>query len=362
MSPHSKNDQTPQEDPNGEVGIRRRKVDHIELCARDEVEYRLKTTLLEDVHLMHQSMPELATDEIDLSTPFMGKTLSAPLCISGMTGGAEEAQRLNLQLAQLAQKLGIAFGVGSQRAMLIDSSLKSTYAVRKVAPDIVLLGNIGIVQATQCTTGELQELVGSIGADALCVHMNPAQEMIQEGGDRDFRGGLDTFSRLVEELDVPVIAKETGCGVSEQTAMALRGRGVQWVDVSGAGGTTWVGVEALRARPGRRIIGEDLWEWGIPTAASVVFAQRAGLKSIASGGVRNGLDVARAITLGASVGSMALPFLRALREHGMEGAQAHAERVIEGLRTVMLLTGSRNAQELRRAPHRIGPALRQWCG
>lgn len=345
---------------NNEVNIRRRKVDHLELCAREQVEYRLKTTLLEHVHLMHQSLPELAMDELDLSTPFVGKTLRAPLCISGMTGGAQEARQINRQLAELAQRVGIAFGVGSQRAMLVDPSLISTYNVRDVAPDIALLANIGAVQATQSPTSQIQDLVGAIDADALCIHMNPAQELIQEGGDRDFRGCLDAFERLTQELGVPVIAKETGCGVSPQTAASLRARGVQWVDVSGAGGTTWVGVEALRARPGRRQIGEDFWEWGIPTAASVAYAQRAGLKPIASGGIRNGHDVARALALGAHVASMALPFLRALREGGLDAAHSFYQRTLDGLKTAMLLAGAPTAHDLTKAPRLIAPPLRMW--
>ena len=346
--------------PNSEKGIRRRKVDHLELCAKEEVEQRLTTTLLEDVHLHHQSLPELDVDAIDTTTTVFGKTLAAPLCISGMTGGAEEARIINRQLATVAQRKGIAFGVGSQRAMLIDPSLLDTYAVRSVAPDILLFANIGIVQASQSSTSELRELVGAIDADALCVHMNPAQEMIQQGGDRDFRGGVQTFARLVEELGIPIIAKETGCGVSPRTAEKLARVGVSWVDVSGAGGTTWVGVEALRARPNRRAIGEDFWEWGVPTAASLVFAKRAGLHAIASGGVRTSLDVARALALGADLCSMALPYLRAARVNGVSGAEDFADRLIEGLKVAMVLTESQNLEALREAPKVIGKSLRHW--
>ena len=256
MSP-SNDDPSRPGHPNDEEGIRRRKVDHIDICTREQVEYRLKTTLLEEVHLMHRSLPELSMGELDLSTPFVGRTLKAPFCVSGMTGGAEQARRINRQLAAVAQEVGVAFGVGSQRAMLVDPSLVDTYAVRDVAPDIPLLANIGVVQAARMPTRAIRALVDAIDADALCVHMNPAQELIQAGGDRDFRGGVDTFKRLVDELGLPVIAKETGCGVGPETIAQLVGAGVEIVDVSGAGGTTWVGVEALRADPARQIIGED---------------------------------------------------------------------------------------------------------
>lgn len=351
----------PEEAPNSHSGIRRRKVDHLELCAQEEVEYRLKTTLLEEVHLMHQSLPELSMDDLDLSTPFVGhRSLRAPLCISGMTGGAEEARQVNRQLAQVAQRAGIAFGVGSQRAMLIDPSLTQTFAVRDVAPDVVLLANIGVVQAAQSDINQIHDMVEAIGADALCVHLNPAQELIQEGGDRNFRGCKEALGRLASQLHVPIIAKETGCGVSPQAAASLKELGVRWVDVSGAGGTTWVGVEALRARPGRRAIGEDFWEWGVPTAAAVGYARRQGLRAIASGGIRNGHDVARALAMGASVASMALPFLRALRQGGIEGAHDFTDRVLEGLKTAMILTGARTPEDLARVPRVLGPTLERW--
>ncbi|MEL6179126.1 MAG: type 2 isopentenyl-diphosphate Delta-isomerase [Myxococcota bacterium] len=351
---------SPPDNPNSDSGIRQRKVDHIELCTREEVEYRLTTTHLEHVRLLHQSLPEVSLDDIDLTTPFVGRTLSAPVSISGMTGGANQARHINRQLAQLAQRNNIAFGVGSMRAMLIDPSLIDTYAVRDVAPDIALLANIGAVQATSSSTAQLRDLVQAIDADALCIHLNPAQEMIQEGGDRDFRGNLAAIARLVEELDLPIIAKETGCGISPQTAAQLVKAGVRWVDVSGAGGTTWVGVEALRARPGRRAVGEDFWEWGIPTAASIHFAAHAGLTPIASGGLRNGHDVARAIALGAHIGSMALPFLRAITQGGLERAQMFLDRVIDGIRTACLLTGSDSLDDLKRAPRFIAPPLQHW--
>ena len=347
-------------DANTKTGIRQRKVDHLDLCAREDVEQRLTTTLLEEVRLLHDSLPELAVDEVDTGVELFGRRLAAPLCISGMTGGAEEARAVNRELAAVAQRRGLAFGVGSQRAMLIDPTLADTYAVREVAPDVLLLANIGVVQAAATPVKALRGLVEAIGADALCVHLNPAQEMIQAGGDRDFRGGVDAFRRLVEELGVPVIAKETGCGIAPRAARALVGAGVEWVDVSGAGGTTWVGVEALRAQPGRREIGEDFWEWGVPTAASLWAAKAAGLRTIASGGLRSSLDVARAIALGAELCSMALPWLRALREGGPEGAEAFAERLHEGLRVAMVLTGSRDLDALRAAPRFIGPTLERW--
>lgn len=341
--------------------ISQRKVDHIDLCAREEVEFRLKSTLLEQVHLVHNSLPELDVSELDLSTELVGKKIAAPVVITGMTGGAEKAREINRVLARVAEKHQIAFGVGSQRAMLVRPETTSTYEVRDVAPTALIFGNIGVVQARDISTSEAEDLAGSIGADALCVHLNPAQEMIQVDGDRDFRGCLDALGRLSEELSIPIIAKETGCGLSPAVISALIERGVDTFDVSGAGGTTWVGVEVLRARGNRRIVGEDYWEWGLPTGAVVLAMQDEPVHMIASGGLRSGHDIARAIALGARAGGMALPFLRAVDKGGFEAADFQAQRVIDGIEAAMVLTGSRNLAELRSAPRFIGAELERWA-
>lgn len=340
--------------------LEQRKADHLTLCADEDVEARGATTLLEQVHLVHCSLPELAVDEIDMSVELVGKRLRVPLMISGMTGGTGVARDVNRILAQVAQRHGMGFGVGSQRAMMRDPQLATSYEVRDVAPEVVLFGNIGVVQAAQSSTAEIGDLVGAIGADALCVHLNPAQEIIQDHGDRDFRGCVDAIARLVDELPVPVVAKETGCGMSANVVERLMKAGVTTVDVSGAGGTTWIGVEALRARGGRADVGKVLWDWGIPTAATVALASRAGATVIASGGIRDGLDCARALALGAQVASAALPYLRAAMSGGEEAADAVAEAMVKTLRAVMLLTGTRDVAGLREAPRVIGPALRRW--
>lgn len=340
--------------------ISQRKVDHLDLCADEDVEYRGKTTLLEDVDLLHDSLPELSVAELNTSTTVMGKSLAAPLLITGMTGGAEQASRINRILAQTAQELGLAFGVGSQRAMLRDRQLADTYRVRDVAPDILLFGNIGAVQAAAMTTGEAGDLVDAIGADALCIHLNPGQEIIQPEGDRDFRGCLDGIARLVDELDRPVVVKETGCGLSWRTLDRLKEAGVDWVDTSGAGGTTWIGVETLRTPPQERSVGELFWEWGVPTAASIVWARERQFRVIGSGGLRTGLDAARAIALGADLAGMALPWLRAAHNGGVDAAMEFGQHTVRVLQTAMLLTGSRDLVALRQAPRVIGARLERW--
>ena len=210
-----------------------RKRAHLDLCEQAEVEYARKTTLLEDVDLVHDALPELAVTEIDVSTSLLGKRLRAPLLITGMTGGTSEAAAINQALAQVAEEHGIAFGLGSQRAMQRTPELAYTFTVRAHAPTTLILANLGLVQAVTTPTADVARLVERVGADAVCLHLNPAQELIQPGGDRDFRGGLATFARLVRELPVPVVAKETGCGIARTVAVRLHDVGVRTIDVSG---------------------------------------------------------------------------------------------------------------------------------
>lgn len=340
--------------------IGQRKVDHLELCATDEVAFRERSTLLEHVQLVHQSLPELAYDEVDTSVRLLGKRLRAPLFIAAMTGGSDASAEVNRELSSIADARGYGFGLGSQRAMQRSPETAWTYEVRAHAKNVLLLGNVGVVQARQCSSETLAKLARDIGADALCVHMNPAMELIQEEGDRDFRGCLETFARLARELPVPVIAKETGNGISRQTATRLRQVGVELIDVSGAGGTSWVGVEALRARPEAKAVGEALWDWGVPTAPSVAYSAAAGHTVIATGGIRSGLDVARAIALGASAAGIARPMLQSLREGGRKGAEAYLDRVERELRAIMLLCGARTVADLQRAPRVITGELKDW--
>jgi isopentenyl-diphosphate delta-isomerase len=340
--------------------ISQRKSDHLALCASGEVEFRAKGTLLDQVQLVHDALPDRHVDEVDLTTQVFGKRLRAPIMISAMTGGTDEAQELNRDLARAAEQLGLGFGLGSQRAMVLRPETARTYQVRDVAPNMLLLGNLGLVQAREMTTAQVREMVKRVGADALCVHLNPAMELIQPGGDRDFRSGRDVLRRLHEELGVPVIVKETGCGLSRRVGLAVRELGIGAVDVSGAGGTSWVGVETRRAEAETRALGEELWDWGIPTAASIGLLGDLGLTIIATGGVRTGVDVAHALALGATLGGLAAPVLRAYKAGGYEGAVQFLQHVIDGVRAVTFLAGCRTPGELRYAPRVLGSTLRAW--
>jgi len=353
----SERERTRESDAKGE--IESRKDEHIAICAERDVEHR-GGTLLDQVHLLHDSLPELAVAEVDLAVEMFGRQLQAPIVISGMSGGTHNGRELNRALATAAQKFGIAMGVGSQRAMLVDPGAVETFRVREVAPDILLLGNLSCVQARDIGVARVAELVESIRADAICIHLNPAQELVQDEGDRDFRGCLDAIAALVEQLHVPTIVKETGCGLSPTTLARLAEVGVEWVDTSGAGGTTWTGIEALRGSARQQALGLALREWGIPTAAAVAYARRAGFRSIASGGIRSGLDAACAIALGADAVGLALPFLRAYADGGMTELVKTTAALIESLRSIALLVGAPSVAALREAPRVLGPELRAW--
>jgi isopentenyl-diphosphate delta-isomerase len=344
------------------MSIADRKADHIDLCATGPVGFRDKRTLLADVELLHDALPELDVDAIDTRTTLFGKTLRAPILIAAMTGGTPRAATINRQLAAIAEELGYGFGLGSQRPMLDDPDDPS-YQVREVAPTCLLLGNLGAVQARKVGVECVETLAAAVGADAMCLHLNPAMELIQSDGDRDFRGIVETLTRCAETLPIPVVAKETGCGISPQTAARLAGCGVCHVDVSGAGGTSWVAVETERAEAEARSLGEALREWGIPTAASVVYARRTepGFDSIiATGGIGTGLDIARAIALGASAAGMARPVLKALERGGTDEVRKLLAGVERELRSVMLLVGAANIEELSLAPYIVRGELRDW--
>ncbi len=340
-----------------------RKADHIELCATGDVGFRHKTTLLECVEFVHDALPELALDEIDTSVTLLGKKLKAPILVAAMTGGTARSRDINRELASIAEERGYGFGVGSQRPMLRDEK-DDTYAVRDVAPTTLILGNIGAVQARELSTDAVQNLAGRVGADAMCVHLNPAMEIVQPGGDRYFAGALGAIERLVEELGIPVVAKETGCGIGPRAARRLARVGVRHVDVSGAGGTSWVAVETERAAEGTRALGEALRDWGVPTAASVMIAKRAKPRFstiIATGGVTSGVDAAKAIALGAHAAGIARPVLQALIAGGRKAALDFLIQVEAELRAVMLLVGAGSVRALRKTPVVLRGDLPIWA-
>jgi len=338
-----------------------RKRDHLALCATDRVGYRDKTTLLEQVELIHRALPEVDLDQVDLTVEFAGKQLSAPLWVSAMTGGAEGAGRLNRELSSLAAERGLGFCLGSMRPMLVDPSRRADFDVRDTAPDILILGNIGATELVRGGPVPVIDALGAVGADGITIHLNPLMELIQPGGDTDFRGALDAIGTFVEQAgDLAVVVKETGCGLSFNDLQALSGAGVTRVEVAGSGGTSWIGVETLRAEGREKRLGEMLWDWGVPTAVSASWAVELGFETVASGGIRSGLDIARALALGAVLCGVAAPLIRADSVGRVAAMGELLDDLVEGVRFVLLACGAASPADLRNVPRVIGADLQRW--
>ncbi|WP_414162904.1 type 2 isopentenyl-diphosphate Delta-isomerase [Superficieibacter sp. BNK-5] len=330
-----------------------RKNDHLDIVFHPTAAVRKCTTGFEQWRFDHCALPELNLDDIDLRTPLFGKTLSAPLLIGSMTGGASRAAEINRHLAQAAQTLGLAMGVGSQRVAL-ESDVNSglTRELRKFAPDIVLLANLGAAQiASRKGQDYARRAVEMIDADALIVHLNPLQEALQRNGDRDWRGVLNAIEETVKALPVPVIVKEVGAGVSVGVARRLLETGIAMLDVAGAGGTSWAAVEGERATTAHdRTVAMAFADWGIPTAQALHELHQAlpQAQLIASGGIVDGIDVAKALRLGASIVSQAAGVLGS----ATSSAQAvvdHFQIIIDQLRIACFCTGSASLEQLRQA-------------
>ena len=330
-----------------------RKLDHLRISLEEDVQFKSLTTGFERFRFVHRALPELSLEEINLSTLFLGKELQAPLIISSMTGGAESLETLNIHLAQAAQATGVAMGVGSQRAAIESPALAHTYQVRAVAPDILLLANLGAVQLNYgYTIVECQRAVEMIEADGLILHLNPLQECLQADGNTDFSGLLARIEAVCRALPVPVIVKEVGWGISEGVACQLASAGVAAIDVAGAGGTSWSAVEGHRAPTERlRRIAAAFADWGIPTAEALQMARRGApaVPLIASGGIRNGVEVAKAIALGADAVALASPFLKAAALSA-EAVMERIEEISQEMRIAMFCIGAADLGELKDTP------------
>ncbi|MBD2012569.1 type 2 isopentenyl-diphosphate Delta-isomerase [Microcoleus sp. FACHB-53] len=326
-----------------------RKADHLRICLDEDVQFSKNANGLERYRFTHCCLPELNRREIDLTTTFLGKSLGAPLLISSMTGGTQQAKTINFRLAEVAQQYKLAMGVGSQRVAVENPQVADTFAVRSLAPDILLLANLGAVQLNYSYgLDECLRVVELLEADALILHLNPLQECIQPNGDTNFRGLIDKIQNLCNKIPVPVIAKEVGNGISAAMAQKLIEAGVSAIDVAGAGGTSWAKVESERAlNEQQRRLGLTFADWGLPTAECIVDirAIAPNMPLIASGGLRNGLDVAKAIALGADLGGLAWPFLQAAAE-STAAVDALVQLLIAELTTVLFCTGNATLAQL----------------
>ncbi len=329
-----------------------RKADHIRICLDEDVQFSQNTNGLERYHFTHCCLPELNRSEIDITTEFLGKFLGAPLLISSMTGGTPQAKTINFRLAEVAQRYKLAMGVGSQRIAVENPQVGDTFAVRSIAPDILLFANLGAVQLNYAYgIEECLRVIELLTADALILHLNPLQECIQSNGDTNFRGLLDKINNLCSKLPIPVIVKEVGNGISAPMAKKLLAAGVRAVDVAGAGGTSWAKVESERAlNPQQRLLGQTFADWGLPTAECItsIRAIAPDIPLIASGGLRNGLDAAKAIALGADISGLAWPFLQAAAE-SVEAVDTLVQLLIAEISTVLFCTGNATLTQLKQS-------------
>ncbi len=340
-----------------------RKDSHLEICLNEKVESALFQNLSQAYHVYapasafhhyrfdHDALPEIDKSQVDLTATLFGKKLSAPLIIGAMTGGTEHASRINDRLALAAQKCQVGFALGSQRKMLEKPSTVSSYAVKKSAPNLpLLIGNLGAVQLNYGVgVPEIKQLIEAVECDVFSFHLNPLQEAIQPEGNTNFSGLLLKLKTVISETSIPVLVKEVGCGISEITAEKLSMLPLAGIETAGLGGTSWSKIESLRASNKiQKTTGELFSMWGIPTAESILncrkfFPQRT---VIASGGIRNGIEIAKSLALGADAVALALPFLKAA-ECSAEAVVEVIERLLEELRTVMFLTGSKNIANLK---------------
>jgi isopentenyl-diphosphate delta-isomerase len=328
-----------------------RKADHIRINLEEEVSSNI-TTGLERYFFIHEALPEINLSEIKLSQTLFGKILKSPIIISSMTGGTQEAKRLNFNLAEAAESTGVAMGVGSQRAALENPSLAPTFQVRSVAPTSLLFANIGAIQLNYgFTIDECFRAVDMIEADALILHLNPLQEAVQPEGDTNFKGLLNKIETVCTKIGVPVIAKEVGWGFSGKTASKLADAGISAIDIAGAGGTSWSQVEMYRAKTEtqKRLAGSFI-DWGIQTSESIVQVKKAApnLNIFASGGLRSGLDIAKSIALGATAGGLAGPFLKAATNSSDDVAEFIIETSNQ-IKVCMFGAGLENLDELKKA-------------
>jgi len=344
--------------------ISERKAKHLEICL-DPSLYKVEGAIpesgvaspasgpgngagFEAFHFAHRSMPELHASKVDTSIQFLGRTMALPVFISCMTGGSEGGFRVNRELAKAAGILGIPVGTGSVRVLLDHPELDSHFALKAQAPDVPLLANIGAVQVRDLDPSRLDDIMKRLDADALVIHLNPGQELFQPDGDRDFRGVREGIARFISRASYPVIVKETGFGLAPDESRFFLEAGAAYVDLAGAGGTNWISVEAYRDNAAALAAAREFDNWGHPTARLLSASPVASGKVLASGGLRCGMDVAKALALGAASCGLALPLARAAHEGGSGAVVAYLRHIETVLRTVMALTGSAAVADLRR--------------
>lgn len=336
--------------PQGNNITSKRKKEHIELCLTDNVAFKIKSNGFENYDFKHYALTEVDIEKFSFHTRFFTKKINFPFLISCMTGGTTEAENINSRLAEVASDLNIILGVGSQRQAIEDKKFHNSYKIIRIkAPNIPILGNIGAAQIVKIKSSDIiQSLVDMIEADAMVIHLNPLQELLQPEGEIYFKGLIKQIKKLVKELSVPIIVKEVGNGISKEVAKILLETGIKGIDVAGAGGTSWAGVELLRSKSNKEVF----WNWGLPT--SYCIKEVASLKKsfnfvlIGSGGINSSMEMSKAFALGSDITASARIILQKLINQGEESVFKMITEWFDDLKKVMFLTGSNNLKELNR--------------
>jgi len=312
--------------------------------------------LFPSMRFIHNALPELDSRHVDTSTAFLNYKIDLPLFISCMTGGSTQGFKANMDLARAAQIANIPVGMGSFRVLLKNPELSRHFELKKYASSVPVMGNIGIVQIRDESSHEILKIAEDLGVDLLTVHINPGQELFQEGGDRDFKGLKDHLTEFIGQSPLPVIVKETGCGFTPSLITLFSSMGAAFIDVAGSGGTNWISVEGETDPP--HPVAGLFRQWGIPTAVILYLCGRSS-SLLASGGIRTGLDAVKAVALGAGAAGMALPFIRAVSSGGVDKVLSLIEEIKKTFHTAMVLTGSQNIEVLKKAPLVFDPSFLQ---
>ena len=346
--------------------IGERKADHIEVCLKENVQSKRVTTGFEDVHLVHKALPEIERKKVDLSTTVFGHKFSAPIFVGAMTGGTAKATKINASIAEAVEELNLGMGIGSQRIAINNPKVERSFSiVREKAPTAFILANIGGPQLVdKYGVNEAKRAVEMVQANALAIHLNALQEAVQPEGDTNYSNLLQKICKLAQELDVPVVVKETGAGIAAEDAVMLEAAGIAGIDVAGVGGTSWAAVEYYRAKARRddfsQRLGETFWDWGIPTAVSLVETVKSvDLPVIASGGIRTGIDVTKSLALGASLASATYPFLQPATT-GSKDVKKVLRYLVGEVRNAMFLVGANSIQKLQNVPVMLTGKTGEW--
>ncbi len=340
----------------------RRKIEHVQIALHREVQFTKKTPGFEEMEVGYLSLPEIDAEHIRTQTQFLGHKFSFPYFVSSMTGGHEKTKRINQQIAQACENTGIGMGLGSTRAAIEKPETFSSFDVRKFAPNIFLACNLGVSNLKKYPTQKIQKLVRELQCDALIIHTNAAQEIVQSEGTPQFANGMKEITRIARELDVPVIVKEVGNGLSPSVVRQLNKLPIAAIDVAGAGGTSWTAIESMRGTRDNRELGEKYWNVGIPTVPAIIGARRATKKPlVGSGGVRSGQDILKCLVLGANMGASAIPIILTQHKSGVPGIVSHIEKLQLELRAGMFLAGAKDVKALHGKKYYLFGKTREWA-